>query len=51
MSDGDVPDQMARLLDSVELPMIRAMWEIPTKELRGVALHIQSGRVTGRFLY
>jgi hypothetical protein len=35
----------------VELPMIRAMWEIPTKELRGVALQIKENRVLGRFLY
>lgn len=51
MSDSDEIDRRAALLDMVELPMIRAMWQIPTKELRGVALLIGETGVTGRFLY
>lgn len=51
MDDFEKPDELAELFIQVEFPMIRAMWEIPTKELRGIALEIRPDGVRGRFLY
>lgn len=44
----DVPEQ---LLFEVIVSMVRAFWEVPTAELRGVALRINRAEVAGRFLY
>ena len=44
----DVPEQ---LLFEVIVSMVRAFWEVPTAELRGVAVRINRADVAGRFMY
>lgn len=46
--DRDLPE---KLVCEVLASMSRAMWEVPTPPLRGVALEIRRTGVRGRFLY